>query len=62
MVRAFGRIREDTVCTVQGKLLGISWSAHVTGVVLSFWQGAYIIGKQELNRTNNDPDYLIGAW
>jgi hypothetical protein len=45
MVRAFGPIREDTVCTVQSKLLGVSRSAHVTGVVLSFWQGTYIIGK-----------------
>lgn len=25
--------------------LGVSWSTHVTGVVLSSWRGAYIIGK-----------------
>ena len=26
-------------------LLGVSWSTHVTGIVLSSWRGAYIIGK-----------------
>ncbi len=27
------------------KFLGVSWSTHVTSVVLSSWRGAYIIGK-----------------
>lgn len=33
------------VDTATGTFLGVSWSTHVTGIVLSSWRGAYIIGN-----------------